>query len=140
MSTVTRDELMHVFQQLQGQFSSQKQNLADAQQRFDELRTGFVENMLQHTERMVSTVSKGNPLKEGAAQLAGRLTDQFSVWEERAKVRSAGAQFREDYNDSLLVFVYGKVKSGKSSLGNYVAWGHSEIGRASCRERVLSPV
>ena len=26
MSTVTRDELMHVFQQLQGQFSSQKQN------------------------------------------------------------------------------------------------------------------
>lgn len=27
MSTVTRDELMHVFQQLQGQFSSQKQTL-----------------------------------------------------------------------------------------------------------------
>ena len=24
------------------------------------------------------------------------------------------------------MFVYGKVKSGKSSLGNYVAWGHSE--------------
>lgn len=140
MSTVTRDELMHVFQQLQGQFSSQKQNLADAQQRFDELRTGFVENMLQHTERMVSTVSKGNPLKEGAAQLAGRLTDQFSVWEERAKVRSAGAQFREDYNDSLLVFVYGKVKSGKSSLGNYVAWGHSEPTTQLKDQVALKPV
>lgn len=126
MSTVTRDELMQVFQQLQGQFSSQKQNLAQAQQRFDTLRTGFVKHLRQQTESMASAVSDNNPLKEGATQMAQRLTDQFMVWEERAEVRAKGAVFRENFNDSLLVFVYGKVKSGKSSLGNYVAWGHSE--------------
>lgn len=126
MSTVTRDELMQVFQQLQGQFSSKKLDLAQAQQRFDTLRTGFVTQLRQQTESMASAVSDNNPLKEGANQMARRLTDQFSVWEKRAKVRAKGAEFREDYNDSLLVFVYGKVKSGKSSLGNYVAWGHSE--------------
>ncbi|EKT4471304.1 dynamin family protein [Pseudomonas sp. CJQ_7] len=126
MSTVTRDELMQVFQQLQGQFSSKKQDLAQAQQRFDTLRTGFVTLLRQQTESMASAVSDNNPLKEGATQMARRLTDQFSVWEERAEVRAKGAEFRENYNDSLLVFVYGKVKSGKSSLGNYVAWGHSE--------------
>ncbi|MEE4148855.1 dynamin family protein [Pseudomonas viridiflava] len=126
MSTVTRDELMQVFQKLQGQFSSKKQSLADTQQRFDALRTSFVELMRQNTERMASSVSKQNPLAKDAAQLAERLTDQFSVWEKRAKIRASGAAFRENFNDSLLVFVYGKVKSGKSSLGNYVAWGHSE--------------
>ena len=126
MSTVTRDELMQVFQQLQGQFSSKKQDLAQAQQRFDTLRTGFVTLLRQQTENMASAVSDNNPLKEGATQMARRLTDQFSVWEARAEIRARGATFRENYNDSLLVFVYGKVKSGKSSLGNYVAWGHSE--------------
>lgn len=126
MSTVTRDELMQVFQQLQGQFSSQKQSLAQAQQHFDTLRTGFATQLRQQTENMSSAVGNNNPLKEGATQMARRLTDQFSVWEERAEVRANGAVFRENFNDSLLVFVYGKVKSGKSSLGNYVAWGHSE--------------
>ncbi|WJM96870.1 dynamin family protein [Pseudomonas defluvii] len=126
MSTVTRDELMQVFEHLQGQFSSQKQSLAHAQQRFDSLRTGFAQMMRQQTESMACAVSDKNPLKGGATQMAQRLMDQFRVWEERAKVRAKGAEFRERYNDSLLVFVYGKVKSGKSSLGNYVAWGHSE--------------
>lgn len=139
MSTVTRDELMQVFQQLQGQFSSKKQSLADAQQRFDTLRIDFVELMRQNTERMASSVSKQNPLAKDAAQLAQRLTDQFSVWEKRAKVRANGAAFRENFNDSLLVFVYGKVKSGKSSLGNYVAWGHSEPSAQLKNQSALKP-
>ena len=126
MSTVTRDELMHVFQGLQGQFSSQKQSFAQVQQQFDVLRIDFVKQMRQHAEQMASTVSEENPLKMGAVQLVQRLADQFDVWEGRAEKRSHGAEFREGFNDSLLVFVYGKVKSGKSSLGNYVAWGHSE--------------
>lgn len=34
--------------------------------------------------------------------------------------------FRKDFEDSLLVFVYGKVKAGKSSLGNYLAYGYRD--------------
>ncbi|WP_274642411.1 dynamin family protein [Pseudomonas serbica] len=139
MSTLTRDELIQVFEQLQGQFSSKKQDLAHTQKRFDALRTGFVEQMLQNTERMTTTVSKHNPLGKGAAQLAQRLTDQFTVWEKRAQNRASGAAFRENFNDSLLVFVYGKVKSGKSSLGNYVAWGHSEPSAQLKDQAALKP-
>ena len=139
MCTVTRDELMQVFQQLQGQFSSKKQSLADTQQRFDTLRTDFVEQMRQNTERMAAAVSKQNPLAKDASLLAQRLTDQFLVWEKRAKVRASGAAFRENFNDSLLVFVYGKVKSGKSSLGNYVAWGHSEPFAQLKNQAALKP-
>ncbi|VXC97592.1 Dynamin [Pseudomonas sp. 8Z] len=126
MSTVTRDELMQVFEQLQDQFSSKKHDLAQAQQRFDTLRSGFVQRVSKQAESMASTISAKNPLKDGATQMASRLGNYFRVWEERADARAKGAAFRENFNDSLLVFVYGKVKSGKSSLGNYVAWGHSE--------------
>lgn len=126
MNTVTRDELMQVFEQLQGQFSSKKHDLAQAQQRFDTLRTGFVQHVSMQAENMASAISATNPLKAGAIQMAQHLEHHFRVWEERAHVRAKGAAFRENFNDSLLVFVYGKVKSGKSSLGNYVAWGHSE--------------
>ncbi|MGY3300617.1 tRNA U34 5-carboxymethylaminomethyl modifying GTPase MnmE/TrmE/outer membrane lipoprotein SlyB [Pseudomonas sp. TE6288] len=140
MSTVNRDELMQVFQQLQGQFSSKKQDFAQTQQRFDTLRTGFVAQMRHNTERMAATVSERNPLGKGAAQLAQRLTDQFTVWEKRAQVRAKGAEFRETFNDSLLVFVYGKVKSGKSSLGNYVAWGHSAPSAELKNQTALKPV
>lgn len=139
MSTVTRDELMQVFEHLQDQFSNQKQSLAHAQQCFDTLCTDFVQLMRQQTESMACAINDKNPLKESATQMAQCLTDQFSVWEERAKVRAKGAEFRENFNDSLLVFVYGKVKSGKSSLGNYVAWGHSEPSAQLKDQTTLKP-
>lgn len=47
-------------------------------------------------------------------------------WQNRISKQDTGVRFREGFNDSLMVFVYGKVKSGKSSLGNYVAWGHTD--------------
>ncbi|PQJ96335.1 hypothetical protein [Chromatium okenii] len=39
-------------------------------------------------------------------------------------------EFRENFGDSLLVYVYGKVKAGKSSIGNYVAYGHGDPHRS----------
>lgn len=126
MSTVTRDELMQAFEGLQGQFASQKRHLADAQERFDFLRTGFAQDVQQHSRLLISGIPEGNPLRLSAQGLVDNLNKNFHVWDDLADQRAVGAAFREGFNDSLLVFVYGKVKSGKSSLGNYVAWGHSE--------------
>ncbi|MDR0277052.1 MAG: hypothetical protein LBJ37_04145 [Paucimonas sp.] len=126
MSTVTREALMNAFEGLQKEFESRKHGLAQAHEQFDGLRNGFVRQMSEQTERMTAMISDKNPLRQGAVDMAGRLKKQFDVWQARADKHMRGAEFREGYNDSLLVFVYGKVKSGKSSLGNYVAWGHSE--------------
>jgi predicted GTPase len=39
----------------------------------------------------------------------------------QAQAHSHNTQFRDEFNDSVLIFIYGKVKAGKSSLGNFVA-------------------
>lgn len=126
MNAVTRDELMGAFEQLQTQFEQQKSDIHSKDRAFNLLRQEFVSSNLEHTQALLDSVSNDNPLHELAQGLSERLADQFAVWQKQIKVRAKGAQFRENVNDSLLVFVYGKVKSGKSSLGNYVAWGHSE--------------
>ncbi|WP_112196780.1 dynamin family protein [Pseudomonas sp. LG1E9] len=126
MNAVTRDELMGAFEQLQTQFERQKNDIHAKDRAFNLLRQEFVSSNLEHTQALLDSVSNDNPLHALAQGLSERLADQFAVWQKQIKVRAKGAQFRENVNDSLLVFVYGKVKSGKSSLGNYVAWGHSE--------------
>lgn len=47
-------------------------------------------------------------------------------WEYKVNSYQTNLEFRKDFGDSLLVFVYGKVKAGKSSLGNYIATGQSD--------------
>lgn len=126
MTTVTRDELMGAFERLKVQFEHQKSDIQTKERCFDELRLAFVGQITQHTETMLGSVNKDNPLRNLAEGLSMRLSDQFYVWRQQVGARAKGTKFREGFNDSLLVFVYGKVKSGKSSLGNYVAWGHSE--------------
>ena len=58
-------------------------------------------------------------VKESEATIAAAI----SQWKERTDRFELNATFREDTGDSLLVLVFGLVKSGKSSLGNFVAHG-----------------
>lgn len=121
MSAVTRDELMGAFERLQAQFEQQKSDIQDKDRAFNLLRQEFISSNLEHTEALLGSVSTDNPLHDLAHGLSERLADQFAVWQKQVMARAKGARFRENVNDSLLVFVYGKVKSGKSSLGNFVA-------------------
>lgn len=54
----------------------------------------------------------------------------LAAWQKKVRNYKTGLFFREKFGDSLLVFVYGKVKAGKSSLGNYVATGCSKPDNA----------
>ena len=72
----------------------------------------------------VSRFAQDNPLKEEVNRADELMTLRFEKWEEQIKNRKRNTKFREKYGDSLLVLVYGKVKAGKSSLGNFVAYGH----------------
>ena len=51
------------------------------------------------------------------------LADECQKWASDIAQSGRNMSFREKVNDSMLVYVYGKVKSGKSSLGNFVAYG-----------------
>jgi predicted GTPase len=63
-------------------------------------------------------------------QLAGILKD----WLDRIQKHDRKTTFRKGFTDSLVVFVLGKVKAGKSSLGNYMAYGLSNPAGVSITE------
>ena len=53
------------------------------------------------------------------------LADILQGWLARIEKHDRNTAFRKGFTDSLVVFVLGKVKAGKSSLGNYMAYGRS---------------
>ncbi|WP_346798043.1 dynamin family protein [Halomonas sp. Bachu 37] len=136
--STSRAELMASFKALQRDFDNKKNDIKNKESDFDQLRKRFCEQLKQRNERFVQLIGSENPLQSLAYNLSGQLEKNFDNWEQQAAARSKGIQFRKDFGDSLLVFIYGKVKSGKSSLGNYMAWGHSEP-TPELKEKSLSP-
>lgn len=61
----------------------------------------------------------------------GMLADILQDWLDRIEKHDRNTAFRKGFTDSLVVFVLGKVKAGKSSLGNYMAYGCSNPEGAS---------
>lgn len=124
-NTLTRDEFLQVFQSLAGRFT-QKQQEASATEAdfFAELKA--LRQVAGRDPLANSRLDVKHPLRALLQERVREVQHVFSFWDERIKNRETHAKFKERTADSLLVFVYGKVKAGKSSLGNYVAWGQAE--------------
>lgn len=136
--SVSREALMASFQALQAQFDQQRSDIGNKEQAFDRCRQQFKNCLHERNGQLERMLASENPLRVLADGLARQLEAIFVAWERQVAARAKGTQFRKDFNDSLLVFIYGKVKSGKSSLGNYMAWGHSEPD-AALKARSLKP-
>lgn len=124
--SLERLEAITSFQKLQKRFDAEKNNIELKENKFDKLRENFLTSFHKETNTLISGIGKNNPLQKLGKNLSQQLDAQLKTWEQQIKQRQKGTKFRQGFDDSLLVFVYGKVKSGKSSLGNYVAWGHSQ--------------
>ncbi|MEZ9765621.1 hypothetical protein AB4278_22325 [Vibrio splendidus] len=78
----------------------------------------------------VKTVSHlnvtNNPVEKFIQVNFEQIHALMAKWEYKVNSYQTNLEFRKDFGDSLLVFVYGKVKAGKSSLGNYIATGQSD--------------
>ncbi len=77
-------------------------------------------------DRVAKTVRKHNS-KSQKTILAEMLNAQISAAQatvshfiQQADGHQHNTKFRDEFNESVLVFIYGKVKAGKSSLGNFV--------------------
>lgn len=137
-NSVSRDELMASFHKLQQQFDQQRSDIRDKEDIFDRARAGFAAGLERRRDDLGNMIDSDNPLRVLGDDLTSRMEKIFDAWENQVAARAKGTRFRKDFGDSLLVFIYGKVKSGKSSLGNYMAWGHSEPD-ASLKARVPHP-
>lgn len=120
--SISRPELLNIFKELQQKFNfSQEQD-----QVFKSHCHQFQQNMAGYLKASEHTISKNNPLFQQIEKFRNILEKTNQNWQKKITTQDTGVHFRAGFNDSLLVFVYGKVKSGKSSLGNYMAWGHTD--------------
>lgn len=125
-STIFRKDLLETFQALEKQFSQALANAQQQEKQFDQHCKKFQRSVEQHLAQSMTKITETNPLYTAMANFKTILDATNQKWADDVESRDKGIRFREGFNDSLLVFVYGKVKSGKSSLGNYMAWGHTD--------------
>ena len=74
-----------------------------------------------------------NVLDKLVRRLEVELTNGYQTWinsvdKLRKKMDWRG---KDERDQTLIIFVYGAVKAGKSSLGNYIAHGHSDPAEVS---------
>ena len=123
---ICRQELLHSFEKLEIQFS---QALTEAKLRdddFESIRTTFQQRLTDRLHEARGKLPDNNPLTENIKGFISLIGKTNEAWDRKISSRNKGLAFRAGFNDSLLVFVYGKVKSCKSSLGNYMAWGNTD--------------
>jgi len=120
----SRDELLDVFKGVASDFANDRKGI--------ERREAELKEMLGRLEaaRRKSPWSKKEDMPDPALDDFFRrcrqgLDDLLKGWIASIENHDRNTSLRKDFDDSLLIYVYGKVKAGKSSLGNYLAYGHS---------------
>lgn len=106
---------MASFHGLQEQFDQQRSDIRDKEEVFDQARASFSARLQKRRDNLGQMLNSDNPLRVLGDDLILQLDGIFSAWEKQVVARAKGTLFRKDFGDSLLVFIYGKVKSGKSS-------------------------
>ena len=123
---ISREALLHSFKGLEKQFTSSLQEAQELEEAFDASRAKLVSSISEHLKKSQKDLPANNPLQSSLENFAATMTETSREWNTKVAGRQKGVEFRQGFEDSLLVFVSGKVKSGKSSLGNYIAWGHTD--------------
>lgn len=123
---VSREQLLESFESLQSQFDSSLTRAREFERDFEALRQDFMRRLSDHLRIARKRLPDTSPLKQQLLGFIELMDKTRTEWDGKVAGREKGVKFREGFEDSLLVFINGKVKSGKSSLGNYMAWGHTD--------------
>ena len=119
-----REDLLDSFQTLQAQFDASLDQAKALDKTFADHYSRFRTNLFGLLEDAQAKLPETSPLSESLGGFISGLKTLDKAWKTKLEKQNKGLSFRQNFEDSLLVYVYGKVKSGKSSLGNYMAWGH----------------
>ncbi len=122
----TRDHFVSTMHDLASSFRDAERTVDREQDRvFKELN-----EILKSVESAVTSPDGSTPeasvLVDVVKESEATMAEALSQWKKRIDRFEINATFREDFDDSLLLLVHGLVKSGKSSLGNFVAHGSGD--------------
>ena len=123
---MSRQTLLESFGELKGQFDTSLAEAKELDDQFMALQKKFHQGISGHLLNAQEKIPKESPIRVQFEGFLAAVKRTDAAWQKNINCRDKGLQFRKGFNDSLLVFVYGKVKSGKSSLGNYMAWGQTD--------------
>lgn len=123
---ISREVLLASFESLQTQFDNSLATAKSQELDFEAMRQNFMQQLSAHLKDARKSIPETNPLKQQLLGFVDVMEKTKAEWDTKVAGRDKGVKFRKGFEDSLLVFVNGKVKSGKSSLGNYLAWGHTD--------------
>lgn len=119
-----RNKLLNAFDSIAGEFTQVKRQI-DRRESDLKAQLKKLEAARNTSPWSKSPLQQGHPLLDVAARCQQGLDSQLDDWIRNVENYERNTSFRKDFDDSLLIFVYGKVKAGKSSLGNYLAYGKS---------------
>ena len=116
-----RIDFLNSFEQLQAQF-------AHVQSEVFQQEAALIQDQAEvslELERLASATkdqfNEDHPLSQMCEQWLANIACVRQRWMQSAKSFDKGTRLRQRQGDSLLIYVYGKVNSGKSSLGNHIA-------------------
>jgi len=126
------EQLHHIFAQTAQGFAAVKASIEGYE--------ALTREKVDALERCVSgspLIPEQHPLKKVVDNLRTELEGKASAWTKMAKSHDKNTEFREDYGDSLLLYIFGQVKSGKSSLGNLLIHGKHDPKESETRPVTL---
>lgn len=122
-----RKALLDVFAQIGDSFACVKKSVNEREnairKALDAVAQAQARNPWQQSE-----LAEKHPLKKLTEESLLRLQQVIKEWLDDVEAYDARTEFRQHYGDSLLIYIFGKVKAGKSSLGNYIAYGTHKPG------------
>jgi tRNA U34 5-carboxymethylaminomethyl modifying GTPase MnmE/TrmE len=125
LKPANRHELLEVFSAVGVKFEDVRKDIKSREYAIKS-RLDAVKEKISADPMSANSLPLDHPLRQAITASFAEIQNQLNHWVDDVNTYDKGTEFRAKYGDSLLIFVYGKVKAGKSSLGNYLAYGKSK--------------
>lgn len=110
-------EFIQELSSAENQLATAHAELGQREERIQEALSRFREDLPDtSSEERVSA-----ELRDLASKTIDALVESMDAWNHEVANQLAAREFVDQFDRSLIVIVYGKVKSGKSTLGNFIA-------------------
>lgn len=121
-----RNDLLNSCAKLKDKLIAEQNSLNEIDNDFHSLYSKFngdVTDAVDLAHRKLQKFTQDSPLLQNVQQFMASINDQKVILQNQITDLERSNGFREQYKDALVIYVFGKVKTGKSSLGNYIAYG-----------------
>lgn len=125
MSEITKNNAQL---KLEETFKDLSENFTKTDNKVEQIQKEFEQKINTFNEAVNSDINF--PVKDSSyimkvfSSIHQSLKKDSKTWIEKITQSAINKNFRDKYNDSMLIYVYGKVKTGKSALGNFIAYGN----------------